>query len=342
MVRPVATEAPDGGDRVWLDSIGVVQALRFSTDAHGDLAASWQMILDPRGDHHGIQPGRQVLIPVGTRLWRGIMNNPRRGDVWEFTADGQAHLAQNYTALAPTTGNIYNLDEVVDAAIGRGLPWTRAGALPTTGGGQGSGADTVGGVLDTVTEDNNKIWQVNRDSELRAVTRPTNIAYLLLATDTGGGRTVQGFVTDVHVTYRDSADYAIKTITRSATSRPFGRFEQPLDETYRGAISTSRAQTIGDNYLARRGPRLAFTQAFTVTDGQLLTTGGTAVDRAGVQAIDGCVKVLLVDPDTAAGELTYAATVFPLGETEYDEDAGVLTVTPMDLTRTGLAAVFSS
>jgi hypothetical protein len=53
------------------------------------------------------------------------------------------------------------------------------------------------------------------------------------------------------------------------------------------------------------------------------------------------VKVLLTDPDVAAGELAYQPVTVPIGETEYDEDSGVLTVTPLDLTRTGLATVVS-
>lgn len=344
-MRPVATEAPDGGGRIWLDNVGIVQGVRFSTSQNGDLAASWQMILPDRRDHSAFTPGRRVLIPAGADYWRGTLNNPRGGAVWEFTADGWAHLPQNYTAVAPTSGNAWNLDEVTDAMISRAgayLPWTRPAALPTTQGQQGSGAATVAQVLSDVTDAENRLWHVSRGGQVTAGARPTAVAYLLLADDTAGGRSVGGFVTDVHVTYQDTADYAIKTLTRSITTpRRYGRFEQPLDVTDRGAITTAKAQALGDNYLARRGPRLAFTNAFTVSPGQLLSPGGTAVDLSVVQATDGVVKILLTDPDSAGGELTYQATSLIMGETEFDEDAGLLTITPLEVNPTGLAAVFS-
>jgi hypothetical protein len=341
MVRPVATEDPTGGNRIWLDSFGIVQGLRFSTNVHGDLAASWQMQFDPRANHIALQPGRRVLIPSGAGYWQGELNNPHRGDVWEFTVNGSADLATHYTAVASTSGNAWNLDEVVDEAIARGLQWTRPSALPTTEGNQGSGSGSVADVLDAVCDAENYLWRVSRGGALTAISRPsTTVAYLLLASDTGGGRSVQGFVTDVHVIYKDAADYAVKTVTRSVSARPYGRRELPLDVTSRGPISTARANSIGDNYLAKRGPRLDFTQAFTVAPGQLLTPGGTPVDNSIVEANDGAVKLLLTDPDTAAGELTYQAPTINMGETDYDEDSGILTVTPLEVDRTGLAAVF--
>lgn len=340
----VYTEASIGSDRVYLDALGQVQALRILTNKTGDLSATWQMSLDSRTDHRALTPGRFVSIPVGGSAWQGVLGQPQRGsgDVWTFNAFGLPWMTKNYTAVAATSGNGYKLDEVVDAAISRGLPYTRPSALPALGAGeQGSGAGTVADSLNTVCDTKGKTWTVNRSRQIIAGPRePTTVAYILLANDTAGGRYPVGFVTDVIVTYIRSSDYSQQTITRSAASRPFGRVEYPLDITSRGAISTADAQEAGDNWLVKNGTRLQFTGAFTVTPGQLLTPGGSAVDLGTVQTLDGTVKVLLTDPDAAAGELASGPVNLPVGQTEYDVDADVLYLTPLDSSPLGLPAVF--
>ena len=343
----VFSEGVQGGDRYHLDAIGLVSGVRYSTSAKGDLAASWQMQLDPKTDHTALKPGRGIRLPFGANKgWAGTLGNPRRGDVWEFNAQGSAWLANNRIAVGASGGgsgsNGLDLDDVVDAAITRGLPWTRPSSLPAlTDGSQQDGTSRLSDALDTVCDAKGKLWNVSRDGEITAATRPTSATYLLLANDTAGGRTVLGFVTDVWVTYWDQSTWMVKTILRESVSKPFGVFEDVLDITDLGPITQTQAEGHGDNWLAKRAPRLRFTQAFTVTYGQLLTIGGTAVDLATVQAAGSAVRVLLTDPDSAAGELALGSVVVPVGETDYDVDADVLTVTPLDTTPTGLAAVFS-
>lgn len=337
----VYSESSSGGDRCHLDVIGSVAGLRFSTSANGDLAASWQMQLDPKTGHRALGAGRYVRLPFGgNKGWRGVMGNPQRGTPWSFTAQGWPWLAKNYNAIG-TASNGLNLNAVVDNAITRGLPWTRSASLPAlTAGSQQDGTGKVADVLNTVCDAKGQLWNVDRDGNVTAAARPTIVAYLLQANDTGGGRTITGFVTDVHVTYWDSTSWATTTILRSATSRPFGRFEDVLDITDLGPIAATQAQNHGDNWLAKRGHRLRFTSAFTVAAGQLLSPGGAAVDLATVQARDGLVKVMLTDPDAAAGEFALGAVKVPIGETDYDVDADVLTLTPLDTTPTGINAVF--
>lgn len=337
----VISEDQYGTGRYYLDAIGDVSGLRFSTSVNGDLAASWQMQMDPQTDHSALAPGRRIHVPVGAgKGWAGILGNPRRGDVWSFNAQGVPWEAKNYNAVA--SGNGLSLDAVVDAAIVRGLPWSRPSALPVlTDGSQQDGTSKVADVLNTVCDAKGKLWNVDRAGQVTAASRPTSANYLLLANDTAGGRTVIGFVTDVHITYWDSTSWATTTILRSASSRPYGRFEDVLDITDLGPIAVAQAQDHGDNWLAKRAPRLRFTQAFSVAYGQLLTLGGTAVDLATVEAHGAAMRVLLTDPDTAAGELTLGSVVVPIGETDYDVDADVLTVTPLDTTPTGITAVFS-
>jgi hypothetical protein len=332
----VATEANAGGDRIYLDDIGLVSALRYSTSVNGDLTASWQMYLDPRATHRALAPGRRVRVPLGSESWRGIMVNAERGDVWDCTATGWPALADSYTALAATTDNGLKLDEVVDAAIARGLPWTRPSALPAlTAGLQESGFGTITEALNTVCDAKARLWVVGRDGAVTTTAIPTTVAYILQANDTAGGRSPGEFVTDVQVTYFSSSTYAPTTITRSATTRPYGRFEATLDITDLGPIALAQAQERGDSFLAQHGARLQFARPFTVAAGQLLNVGGQPVDLGTVEAKDGLVRVMLTDPDTAAGELSYTATNIALAETDYDVDADVITLTPFDRSASG-------
>lgn len=342
----VYSDVAAGGDRVCLDQLGQVQALRILTNQTGDLSATWQMYLDTRTDHAALTPGRFVSIPIAASAWQGVMGLPQRGasDLWTFNAFGLPWLTKTYDAIAPTTGNALKLDEILDAAISRGLPFTRPAAMPSLAAGQqGSGFGKVNDALNQVCDAKGQTWTVNRNRQITAGPRvPTTLAYILMASDTAGGRYPTGFVTDVDVTYIDSSDYAQKTITRSATTRPFGRYEMPLDLTGLGAITTTQANSHGDNYLAKNGARVQFTGAFVVPAGQLLSPGGTSVDYATVQASDGTVRAMLVDPDTAAGETSTGPVTLPVGQTEYDVDADVLYLTPLDRTPTGLLAVFAA
>lgn len=341
----VFSDAPAGSDRVLVDLLGQVQGLRYLTNQNGDLSATWQMYLDQRTDHRALTPGRYISIPIGATAWQGALGLPQRGggNLWTFNAFGLPWLTKNYDAIAPTSGNALKLDEVMDAAIARGLPFTRPSALPAlTAGQQGSGFGKVNDALNQVCDAKGQTWTVNRARQITTGPRvPANLAYVLMASDTAGGRYPTGFASDVDVTYIDSADYAQKTITRSAASRPFGRFEYPLDLTGLGAITTTQANSHGDNWLIKNGARVQFSGSFTVTNGQLFNPGGTPVDLGTVQTLDGLVRVLLTDPDVAAGELATGPVSLPVGQTEYDVDADVLYLTPLDRTPTGLAAVFA-
>lgn len=339
----VFSSEPDGTDRTCLDALGPISALRISTSVKGDVGLTWQQPLDPKMDHTALRPGRLITVPVSlTSQWQGRMAAPQRGQVWNFSADGKSNDPTRWVALAATDNNATNLNEVVDAAITRGWRVTRPASLPSlTDGSQVSGSLTVGEALDQVTGQLNEWWTVNRQGQLVAFTLPTILTYVLCAADTAGGRTTTEFVTDVIVLYTDLADFTMKTLTRSNTAAraKYDRTEAIYDITSIGPVTTTQAQAAGDNYLSVHGVRLKFTGSFTVAPGQLLNPGGTPVDLGTVEA-RALTRVILTDPDTAAGETT---TTGPLqivtGQTDYDVDADVLTLTPLDTSPTGLANV---
>jgi hypothetical protein len=341
---PVYSEAPGSGDRVYLDSLGVIRGLRFSTTINGDWAASWQAALDPRLDHRALQPGRQISIPITpSQAWQGTLDTPHADTVWEFTATGTAQLLDRWSAIDSTTANALNLNQVTDEAITRGLNATR-GTLPSLpAGSQPSGSLTLAAAYTQVTSGLNQWWNISRTNKITAATLPTTLTYLLKAQDKAGGRTADGFVTDVTVVYLNAATYKPDVLQRSNTAarNKYGRYEQFLDLTPDGPLTTAQAQTRGDNYLTVNAPRLKFTGAFLVARGQLLTPGGTAVDLATVQS-GALTQVMLTDPDTAAGELALGPVQIVAGQTEYDVDADQLAYTPLDYSPQGLAALVGS
>lgn len=333
----IYSEANTGGDRVYLDTLGIVSSLSFDTSfPGGDLAAQWQIAaLNPRMTHRALAPGRRIGIPIGTTTaWLGKLQQPQRGDVWNCTAVGRIDDAKRYMSFAPTTGNALALNETVDNAITRGLGWTRPATLSTISNATDTGTITLDDALGQVSDALNQYWQLSRSLALTMSALPSTLTYLLVASDTAGGRTLEDYVTDVYVTYLDWDSYAPTTILRSATSRPFGRVETTLDITNLNEIPLAQAQAAGDAYLAKNGARLRFLGAFTVTRGQLLNPGGVAVDLATVQA-GSVIRVLLTDPDTAAGEVALGAVQLVVGQTSYDVDSDTLTVTPLDATQRG-------
>lgn len=336
----IYSEANGGGDRIYLDMLGVVSAIRYSTVyPGGDETAQWQMTLDARRTHRALATGRRISIPYGTSTgWQGTLDNPQRGNPWQFTATGRPAEAKNYQAVAPTTGNALALNEVVDNAISRGLAWTRPSSLPSVTDAQDqSGSINLDDALTAVGQAVSQYWTLSRSLAVTMAALPTTLTYVLMASDTAGGRTLGDYATDVYVTYLDWNSNAPTTILRSATSRPFGRVEKNLDITNLNAIPLAQAQAAGDSYLATNSARLRFLGAFTVTYGQLLNPGGTPVDLATIQA-GSVVRILLTDPDTAAGELALGAVQLVVGQTDYDVDSDTLTLTPMDVAQRGVGA----
>lgn len=340
------SEAPTGGDRIWLDNLAIIRSLVYKTSYDGgDSQATWQMTLDMRAQHRAWNYGRNIGICCGGReIWHGHLDNPTRDTTWSMTADGLAADGLRYLAIDATTNNALKLDTIVDATIARGLGWSRPSALATmasTAASVPSASLTVAAALDQVASAQaaETYWTVDTFGTLTMGAAPTVPTYILYATGVGGGRTLEGFVTDAYVLYQ-SASGVETTDVRSVTSRPFGRFEQELDKTSLSLIPTSQADTLGDAFLARNSARAKWTGDFTVTHGQLVNMGGVAVDLATVRA-GFLATVLVTDPDSA-GEVTTGTTNVLIGATSYDVDADVLTLTPVYTAADSLTALLGA
>lgn len=343
----IASDLAAGGDRLWLDQLANVQGLVHQTTyPGGDSQATWQMTLDFKAQHRAWLYGRKIGLACGADFtWHGNLDNPVRGTTWQMTAIGTAAQAKQYVALAATSGNALNLNEVVDAAIARGLQFSRPAALSTmssTAATVPSASIKIDEALDQVAaaQTTETYWQIDTNGVMSMGAAPTTPTYILYAMQPGGGRNLDGFITDAFVVYQ-SASGVITTVQRSAASRPFGRFEDIDDETTLGLIPATQAQNLGDGYLARNSARAKFTEPFTVTAGQLTNMGGQAVDLATVRA-GFLANVVFLDPDSAGETALGPISQVLIGATSYDWDAGILTLTPVYSAQDDLTALLGA
>lgn len=341
------TDAVDGGDRCWLDELATVSGLEYETTyPGGDSQAHWQMTLRADAQHRAWDYGRVVGLTLGgDTIWHGNLDNPTRGTVWQMTAIGLAADAKRFLAVAAISGNGLSLDEVVDAAITRGLPFTRPDALSTLSSDIASTPSAtayIDQVLDEVASGQTAetYWSTTTDGEMSMGAAPTVPTYLLIASTPGGGRNLTGFATDAFVTYQ-SASGVLSVEHREATSKPYGVFEAPVDKSALGLIPATQADDYGDGFIARNGARARFTNTFQVARGQLLTLGGQEVDLASVRA-GFLANVILTDPDSAGEVLAAGIPQVLAGGCAYDVDADVLTVTPVSSAQDNLTALLGA
>lgn len=170
--------------------------------------------------------------------------------------------------------------------------------------------------------------------------------YILDASTTPGGRTVDGFATDLWakyqppITFKDTSNITQTTAGPAAliaaddnpgstAARPFGRREAIYDTTPGGPITSTAAQVMADGALALVQPRANFTGSLPVVPGALLTLGGMPARLAQVRAGQ-VVRLVGVSPDPTLGELTFS-TSFPIviGGWAYDAIADTAVLTPL-------------
>lgn len=343
----VSSEAAAGGDKFCLDNFAVIGGLVHETTyPGGDSQATWQMTLDMKAQHRAWDYGRLIKISLGaSEIWHGYLDNPQRDTTWTMKANGLAAVTMQYVALAATSNNALNLNEIWDAAVARGMPLTRSGSFPamsSTAAAVPSATQSVAASLDQVAaaQTAETYWVADTHGVAKMSAAPTTPTYILYATGVGGGRSLNGLVTDAFVIYQ-SASGVLSIDHRSVTAQPFGHFEQPYDQTALGLIPTSQADNLGDGFLARNSSKTKYTDTWSVAPGQLTTMGGVAVDLASVRA-GFLANVVVTDPDSA-GEVALA--VIPnvlMGGTSYDWDAGLLALTPVYSAQENLTALLGA
>ncbi len=339
----VCTYRPDGSDPRWLGAIGHVTGLQTSYACPGG-ADQLQCTLQipPNERPPALDPGRIVRVWRGAgNSWSGKLNEPvPSASGWTIQAHGTGTQGTDFAAVYDT----WSLNDPVNLAIQRGLPWTNPGI-------QGgwlaqqvdSGSQTITDHMNMICTRSAQVWDVDRYGTLTVFPIPSVVNRLLVATDPVA-RTVANDITTVFLKYEASDDGQGNVVynTTDAFSQldidMHGPTETYADLSNAGVMSATAASQVGYNVLARY-QRASFAGPFTVRPGQYLTTGGTPVDLGTERA--GTVCRLLVADAPFGGEVAAGVIEFPVGNFAYNEDSGTAQITPMTSARTDFASLLS-
>ena len=305
-------------------------------------------------------PGWQVRITRGGhQVWDGKLDEPvPTASGWTLTAVGTGNRGTDFLAIYSDTWPAGQPDESVNGAITRGLPWANPGVGQPSGAWFGqavdSGAQTITALLNLVCTRGAMTWYVNSQpggipgDDLSVFPLPTVPNRLLVCTTpvarTLGGRHQHHLdpVPDIgrhhqrhHLGARHLRDH--RRAERPVRGRARG--DRDVHRPVRRRRADGRRRAGGrDHAVLAIYQRASWAGPFTASYGQLLNTGGVPIDPGTDQA-GTYVRLILTDYGYG-GEVTPQFPVqFLVGAYEWDDFAGVFTVTPyvnVDQSLTGL------
>jgi hypothetical protein len=356
----VSVTAPGSSSPQWFGAFGHVTGLSYAYACPGGCdKASWTLQVPPGYRNQAMNPGGNVSIHRGGHVvWNGKLDEPVATPTgWTMTAIGTGNLGTDYLALYTGTWPTGLPDSAVNAAITRGLPWANPGIGTPTGIWLGqeidSGAQTVTDLLTLVTSRGGLTWYVNSQpgglpgNDLSVFALPT-VPNRLLVCNTPVPRTLGGDINTIYLRYMVTADnattgaaaaYATTSVANAASVTAHGVIETYIDLSDVGVQTATAAQAVG-NYVLSIYQRASFAGPFTVSPGQLLTTGGQPVDLGTDQA--GTVCRLILTDYGYGGEVTPGPVTFITGAYVYDDQAQTAQITPyqsLDESLTGLLSM---
>jgi hypothetical protein len=278
-----------------------------------------------------MDPGRIVeIVRGGSVVWLGKLDEPQpSASGWSITAHGAGTFGTEWDAVYSTWTN---QNDAVNQAIARGLNWVNPSpGIPSSvwlGQQLDSGSVKIADLLNQYTSNGALVWYVVRGGALSVVPIPVTVTRLLVCT-VPVARTLAGDINVIYLRYQSSADaattatYATTVVTNAASIAKFGRIEEYDDLSSVGQLTAGQAQAVGNNILARY-KSASFAGPWSANPGQLLNTGGQAVDLGAEQP--GSVARLLVTDSGYGGEVSPAPVTFPIGSYQFDDDTGVATI----------------
>lgn len=305
----------------------------------------------PGGDNEvtwAMDPGLRNRLPENALI--EVMDGPlplAAGQVFEppsgvddedgtYTAIGLGRVAEGFQALGATGESTTNIRTAADQAILRGWAVTRTPSVPDTAltnSGLAEELSALTALFDAAASEEDLTWQVGPDRALRFLPTPTAPSYLLRPGLVDLAPASADFARTVVVRYINP-DGAATTIFAPGPSGA-GAPERAEDVTDLGPINQVRAGRIADGLLAQvRSP--GWTGSLPVGPGDLVTPGGQDADLRRVRA---GTMVRLQGLTSEAGLLggrTYLDVV--LGETTYETETGLATISPINAAADGWIA----
>jgi len=336
-VPAVVTYAADGtSDLRHLGVLGHVSGVQYgSVMPGGDDQFQCTLQLPRLYRDPALTPGRIVAVNLsGTVVYKGRLDRPTPSSDdtgWSLTAHGSGSYGDDFRAIWST----YTVSNVITQAIARGLQWTLGPVASGVNYSQvnDSASQSVTDFLNAVSDTASLTWMVDQPGSVLTVQAiPTAVTRLLVTTHAAAPDLVN-YINDLYVRYQSSPDggatAAVFALTHSqlaASVTAHGRTEEYDDLSTYGQLTSTSAQSWASGALAKY-VSASFSQQFTVTYGQYLTTGGEPVDLPNERA--GEVVQLVLAAGGFGGEIapTWPIT-FPVGAVSYDVDTATLTVTP--------------
>jgi hypothetical protein len=342
----IYTEDPTAAtNRVWLDRLNtagpsIISGLRYSTSyPGGDVSASCSLTALPDLSHLGLRAGRKFIIQSGAaNRWQGFLDEALRpstpGAPWQLTATGLAGLVAR--DQWDTDGNGYSLNAGVDAAISRGLQWTRPAALSSVTASTPQSQLSLNQALSAVGKAAGTVWALSASGAITMAAPPTAPTYALRATQPLAPK-LTGWTQAVGVYQLTSSTVGWVTTSNAAAIAKFGNREGTYDMTNLGVITSGTASGYLATWLATNLAAPTYTDAILVQNGQLRTVTpaggghpqamGGPVDLGTVRA--GCLVQILDSDPSHANLLAPGQMNMLVGGTEYDVDNDLLTLTPV-------------
>jgi hypothetical protein len=365
----VAVAPPGSSAWQWLGTLGQVTGLQYSYVCPGGCDQMTCTIMVPASFRTQLfNPGWKVrIVRGGHQVWDGKLDEPQpSASGWTLTAVGTGNLGTNFTDFyAP--GDVWPVsepDEIINRAIGRGLPWVNSGLNSSPyfsqfwmGQASDPGSSTVTDFLNLICTRGGLLWYVNSQpgglyagDDLSVFPLPTVPNRLLVCTSPVA-RTLGGYVNSIVTRYLATADnattgavaaYNVVNALNQPSITAHGVTEAYLDLSNAGVLSSAAALAVGANILARY-EAASYSGPFTASYGQLLNMGGQAIDP-GVDQAGTRVKVILVDGGYG-GEVVPGAVEFTVGSYLWDDTAQVATLGPLqelDQSLSGLLSMTST
>lgn len=353
----LATFKPDGSDKRWLGQLGHVSQLKYGYKLPGGPDTCTALLsLPPINRPAALNPGRILRIYRGADyIWDGTLLEGVPGSAgWQLSARGSGNFGDYFRSIWSS----YTADQPVNNAIAltpNGLRWVNPGIAGTPGiwlsQPQDSGTSTVTAHLNLITSNGGLTWYIGRYNRLSVFTLPnpfTTAASRLLVSMDPVARTITEDVNALYARFQATADsttsgnspatYGLTSATQPAGIVAHGRMEDFMDLSGAGVISSVTAQAAATAVLSKY-QRANWVGPFTVSYGQLLTAGGTPVDL-GCEQPGSIVKLMATDAGYG-GEVIPGPVQFLSGQTMYDDDAELLTVTPFQFVTSDLASMIS-
>ena len=277
-------------DGIRLETIGAYGEVSWETDADGGCGPiQWSMQLPATFAHPLLTTGRVVKLHAGARsLCAGVLSEPDintddTGATWTFTT--KAPSAAKVLCLDGSGNTSAVPDTAIDAAIARGLKWSRPASLSSTAfvedaatGDQTDALNYLGDLLDAWSVSVSKRWGVDADLNVYAAADPTTPAYHLTPGAGRFGLADDDYASAVFVRYLNaSGQYATASADNDVTGDQYGIAEYGLDATSMGVLTSTKAAGLAAGALKKGKARLGWTAGITPNPWQLTTPGGTPV-----------------------------------------------------------------